>query len=70
MLGAAAAVAALAGTGCGRRAGGGVGAADGGERQEHRYGEAEQQVADLWLPASGEAGRTAVLVHGGFWRDR
>ena len=38
------------------------------ERREHRYGEAEQQVADLWLPGGGARG-TAVLVHGGFWRS-
>ena len=50
---------------------GGVTRTDGGsgvERHGHRYGEAAQQVADLWLPG-GRARGTAVLVHGGFWRS-
>lgn len=37
-------------------------------RREHRYGQAPQQVADLWLP-DGQVRGTVVLVHGGFWRS-
>ncbi len=47
----------------------GTGPTDAAQRQRYRYGRARAQVCDLWLPREGAApGRTAVLVHGGFWR--
>ena len=37
----------------------------------HAYGRADQQVADLRLPARGTGPfPVVVLLHGGFWRDR
>ncbi|MEF2978351.1 alpha/beta hydrolase [Subtercola sp. YIM 133946] len=37
-----------------------------------RYGGGELQLADLYLPSTHAAGggRTVVLLHGGFWRNR
>ncbi|WP_146083234.1 MULTISPECIES: alpha/beta hydrolase [unclassified Rathayibacter] len=35
-----------------------------------RYGEAPEQIADVFRGAPGEAHRPVVLVHGGFWRAR
>lgn len=44
----------------------------GARRQRYRYGDARAQVCDLWLPPRSTDGtvpdRTAVLVHGGYWR--
>lgn len=44
--------------------------ADVGARvQRYRYGEGRSRVADLLLPpGDGAPARTAVLVHGGYWR--
>lgn len=39
-----------------------------GQVAEHRYGDHPSQVCELHLPPSPGSGRTAVLVHGGFWR--
>lgn len=39
-------------------------------RQTHRYGADPSQVADLHAPAGGEGWPVAVVIHGGFWRDR
>jgi acetyl esterase/lipase len=38
-------------------------------RSLHRYGGDESQVAELFEPDDRPAG-TAVVLHGGFWRDR
>ena len=68
------ALALLALTGCSPAAGGrdDEEAAVAGPAQQYRYGEAEAQVADLWLPEGAAPGRTptrtAVLVHGGYWQ--
>ena len=68
------ALALLALTGCSPAAGGrdDEEAAVAGPTQQYRYGEAEAQVADLWLPEGAAVGRaptrTAVLVHGGYWQ--
>jgi len=43
-------------------------AAVAGPTQQYRYGDAEAQVADLWLPEGPAPTRTAVLVHGGYWQ--
>lgn len=39
-------------------------------RQTHRYGPDRSQVADLHTPAEGAGWPVAVMIHGGFWRDR
>jgi acetyl esterase/lipase len=31
------------------------------------YGESQEQVADLWLPARGGTSQVVVLIHGGCW---
>lgn len=66
------AVVAAAGiAGCtGRGGDGGVSGStdEGTSRHAYRYGDADAQVADLWLPAGPVPSRTAVLVHGGFWK--
>lgn len=33
-----------------------------------RYGEHEDQVADVYLPSNGERVATVLMLHGGFWR--
>lgn len=38
--------------------------------QTHSYGSGPEQVADLLTPDLGGSDRVAVLLHGGFWRDR
>lgn len=61
----AAAVPLLAATGCGASAG--RESVAGVSTSEHRYGDAEIQVADLLLPAEPSGAPVVVLVHGGFW---
>jgi acetyl esterase/lipase len=39
-------------------------------RETHGYGADRSQVADLHTPAAGEDWPVAVVIHGGFWRDR
>jgi acetyl esterase/lipase len=39
-------------------------------RETHHYGAHPSQVADLHTPATGEGRPVAVVIHGGFWRDR
>ncbi|HEY8858117.1 MAG TPA: alpha/beta hydrolase, partial [Gaiellales bacterium] len=39
-------------------------------RRTHRYGADQSQVADLHTPAAGEGWPVAVVLHGGFWRER
>jgi acetyl esterase/lipase len=36
----------------------------------HRYGADPSQVADLHAPAAGAGWPVAVVLHGGFWRER
>jgi acetyl esterase/lipase len=38
--------------------------------ETHRYGAHPSQVADLHPPATGESRPVAIVIHGGFWRDR
>ncbi len=33
------------------------------------YGDHDEAVADLWLPAGGGPAAVVVLIHGGFWRQ-
>jgi acetyl esterase/lipase len=39
-------------------------------RRVHRYGDHPSQLGELFLPARADAARVAVVLHGGFWRDR
>jgi acetyl esterase/lipase len=39
-------------------------------RRTHRYGDDPSQVADLHTPAAGAGWPVAVVLHGGFWRER
>ena len=39
-------------------------------RSIERYGDHPSQHAELFLPDEGPAEATAVVIHGGFWRDR
>lgn len=36
----------------------------------HRYGDGDDQLGELRLPAEGEGWPVAIVVHGGFWRTR
>jgi len=36
----------------------------------HRYGRDPSQVADLYLPEGGGPWPVAVVIHGGYWRER
>jgi acetyl esterase/lipase len=36
----------------------------------HRYGEAESQFAELWLPAGGDPAPVLVFIHGGCWLNQ
>jgi acetyl esterase/lipase len=38
--------------------------------ERHAYGEHPSQLCELFLPTGAEPFRVAVLIHGGFWRDR
>jgi acetyl esterase/lipase len=38
--------------------------------ERHDYGEHPSQYAELWRPAGTASGSTAVMLHGGFWRQR
>jgi acetyl esterase/lipase len=39
-------------------------------RRLHRYGAGASQVGELFEPEAGTPGGVAVVLHGGFWRDR
>ena len=39
-------------------------------RSVHTYGDHPSQHAELFLPDEGGPRATAVVIHGGFWRDR
>jgi acetyl esterase/lipase len=45
-------------------------AAKGRAPQTHSYGSGPEQVAELLTPTLGGSDRVAVLLHGGFWRNR
>ena len=42
---------------------------DGDVPQVHRYGEHEDNVVQVWLPATAGPHPVVVLLHGGYWRD-
>ena len=38
--------------------------------EHHRYGDKRSQFGELYLPAGDGPFPVAVVIHGGFWRNR